>query len=109
MTLEHTRVACITLVLATVLAACGPRPAQVGSAGRSARVSAPNLSLRTLNGGSDEVVMEDGRIEAIPTTFIVDQEGRIYRKHVGYRERTHIEADLQHLLAGGREISGEGS
>jgi peroxiredoxin len=205
LTLEHTRFACTTLILATVLAACGPRSAaEVGRGRGSEPVSAPNLSLRALNGetvrlsdyrgqvmvlnfwatwcppcraeipefahiyrsyrnrkvvvigvsvdgegiervrsfseehdipypvvigdedatlafsrlegiptvlngGSDKVVMESGRIEAIPTTFIVDQEGRIYRKHVGYRERTHIEADLQHLLEGGREISGEGS
>ena len=62
------------------------------------------LSLSRLNGiptsssGGGRVSMDNGNIQAIPTTFIIDREGKIYRKHVGYRERQHLEPELKLLL-----------
>ena len=62
------------------------------------------LSFSRLNGiptsssGGGRVSMDNGNIQAIPTTFIIDREGKIYRKHVGYRERQHLEPELKLLL-----------
>ncbi len=39
-----------------------------------------------------------GGIRGIPTTFVVDQEGRIYKKYVGYRSQEVFEQDIQDLL-----------
>jgi len=57
--------------------------------------------------GSGEVSMENGNIQAIPTTFIIDQEGYITRKHVGYRERSDLEPELKRLLKKGAGVSAE--
>jgi len=39
-----------------------------------------------------------GGIEAIPTTFIIDQEGRIVAKHLGFTEKDEFEKELKPLL-----------
>ena len=52
----------------------------------------------TCSSGGGRVSMDNGNIQAIPTTFIIDREGKIYRKHVGYRERQHLEPELKLLL-----------
>lgn len=40
-----------------------------------------------------------GGINAIPTTFVIDKQGRIYKKYVGYRDYETFEKDVLALLA----------
>jgi thiol-disulfide isomerase/thioredoxin len=42
-----------------------------------------------------------GGVPAIPTTFVIDRGGRIYRKYEGYQERAVFEKDVQELLKEG--------
>lgn len=39
-----------------------------------------------------------GDIEAIPTTFVIDTEGRIVDKHVGFTEKAEFEKEIAPLL-----------
>ncbi len=39
-----------------------------------------------------------GGIEALPTTFVIDREGRIARTHVGLVSKSDYESDIQQLL-----------
>ncbi len=47
---------------------------------------------------SVQVVQDYGGIEGIPTTFLIDPKGRIYRKYVGYRPRQVWEQHILELL-----------
>jgi len=49
--------------------------------------------------GNPEVAQSYGGIQYIPTTFIVDKEGQIYRKYVGYTDMATLEADVKVLMA----------
>ena len=48
--------------------------------------------------GSAKVVTEFGQIHAIPTTFIVDKEGNIAKRHVGYLPKPLFEKLIKDLL-----------
>ena len=48
--------------------------------------------------GDETIVSAFGGIEGIPATFIIDREGRIVRKHVGYAPKAEFEADIKPLL-----------
>lgn len=48
---------------------------------------------------SPKVVEDYGGIQGIPTTFVIDQQGNIYKKYVGYRPRQVWEEDVTTLLA----------
>lgn len=39
-----------------------------------------------------------GGIEVVPTTFIIDREGRIVKKHVGLTDQSEFEAEIRPLL-----------
>jgi thiol-disulfide isomerase/thioredoxin len=39
-----------------------------------------------------------GPIEGIPTTFVIDQKGRIYKSYTGYRDKSVFENDIKALL-----------
>jgi peroxiredoxin len=39
-----------------------------------------------------------GGISGIPTTFVLDKSGRIYKKYVGYRPKSTFEEDIKKLL-----------
>ena len=39
-----------------------------------------------------------GPIRSIPTTFIIDKDGKIVKMYIGYREKTVFEADIKELL-----------
>jgi len=41
---------------------------------------------------------EYGPIAGIPTTFVVGQNGKIYKKYIGYREKGIFEEDIKNLL-----------
>ena len=48
---------------------------------------------------SNQSVTEDyGGIRGIPTTFVIDREGRIVEKFVGYRDKEVFESAIQKLL-----------
>lgn len=50
-----------------------------------------------VNGDYDVRTMFGG-IRAVPTTFLINQEGKIYKTYLGYREKQVIEEDIQTLL-----------
>ena len=47
--------------------------------------------------GDRSLAREYGGIRAIPTTFVLDQDGRIYRKYVGYRAKEVFLQDFMNL------------
>ncbi len=47
---------------------------------------------------NQQVIANYGGIPAIPTTFIIDQEGNIVDKVVGYREESYFENQIKQLL-----------
>ena len=51
--------------------------------------------------GNIETVQAFGNIQSIPTTFVIDQEGFIIKKYVGYRPESVFEADIRALLKSG--------
>lgn len=48
--------------------------------------------------GNEEVGDLYGGIQAIPTTFIVDKNGSIRKKYIGYNEKDVFEKDIKELL-----------
>lgn len=48
--------------------------------------------------GEDKVYDLYGGINAIPTTFIVDKDGNLVRKYMGYKEKGVFEQDIKELL-----------
>ena len=39
-----------------------------------------------------------GKIEGIPTTFVIDPHGKILKRHVGYTAKTIFEAEIKDIL-----------
>jgi peroxiredoxin len=56
------------------------------------------VNYRTLL-GTDLVAQQFGGVDALPTTFVIDREGRIAATHVGLVGRSEYERDIQALLA----------
>ncbi len=48
--------------------------------------------------GNDSVAAAYGGVRSIPTTFVIDREGRIVRKFVGYRDKEVFETVVKELL-----------
>lgn len=48
--------------------------------------------------GNNGVAKSFGGIRGIPTTFVIDKAGRIYKKYVGYRPLDFFKRDLKSLL-----------
>ena len=48
--------------------------------------------------GSDSVESAYGGIEALPTTFVIDQEGRIVSSHIGLVNKDDYVKEIQNLL-----------
>lgn len=48
--------------------------------------------------GDEKIVSAFGGVEGIPTTFVIDREGKIIRKHVGYTAKAEFEAEIKPLL-----------
>ena len=56
-------------------------------------------SIPTVHGfGMEEPSIANGTVQMMPTTFMIDRAGKIYRKHVGPRDREMLEPDLRMLL-----------
>jgi len=49
--------------------------------------------------GDDNVTKSFGDVKSSPVTLVIDKEGNIYRKHVGYKSRYTYEADVKLLLS----------
>lgn len=47
---------------------------------------------------NEDVIAKLGRPSGIPTTYVIDQSGNIYKKYVGYKEKSVFEADIKALL-----------
>ena len=48
---------------------------------------------------SEQAEKAFGGIVGLPTTFVLDRSGKVYKSYVGEVERTELEADIQSLLA----------
>jgi thiol-disulfide isomerase/thioredoxin len=48
--------------------------------------------------GNEKVVEAYGGIYAIPTTFVIDRQGRIVSRHIGYDDKAVFEKEIQALL-----------
>jgi len=48
--------------------------------------------------GNQQVGELYGGVRSIPTTFVIDREGTISKRYVGYREKSVFESDLKELL-----------
>jgi peroxiredoxin len=56
------------------------------------------VNYRTLL-GNDMVAQQFGGVDALPTTFLLDRDGRIASTHVGLVSKSDYENDIQALLA----------
>ncbi len=48
--------------------------------------------------GDDRVNQMYGPVRSIPTTFIIDREGNIVKKYIGFRPKSTFEEDIRKLL-----------
>ena len=53
--------------------------------------------------GNDEVATQYGGVDALPTTFLIDREGKIAGVHQGLVSKSEIEHGIEQLLQGGAE------
>lgn len=60
-------------------------------------VSRIGINYRVLM-GDDVVAQLYGGVDSLPTTFLIDREGRIARVHIGLVSRSSYERDLKELL-----------
>ena len=56
-------------------------------------INYPNAML------NEDFLMGYQGIQSIPTTFVIDKEGKIYKKYIGARSRAVFESDIKALLA----------
>jgi len=59
--------------------------------------------------GNDDVAQLFGGVEALPTTFLIDREGRIASVHIGLSGKRDFENGIQELLETSRSASGDSS
>jgi len=72
-------------------------------------VAAMNVNYRTLL-GDDSIAELFGGIDALPTSFLIDREGKVASMHFGLINKSIYENEIQELLSaqpgGGRRASG---
>ncbi len=68
--------------------------------GRNAVIKfSKEYKINYLGAFATQKILDDyGPISGIPTTFVIDQQGRIYRTYVGYRDKSVFENDIKTLL-----------
>ena len=49
--------------------------------------------------GAQQLAQQYGGIRGIPTTFLIDKQGKIAKKYVGYQDKAVFEKEIQVLLA----------
>jgi thiol-disulfide isomerase/thioredoxin len=47
---------------------------------------------------SDSLQSTFGGIDALPTTFIIDRQGRLMKKHIGFTDKSEFESEIRPLL-----------
>lgn len=47
---------------------------------------------------NNKVIKDYGNIQSIPTTFVIDRDGKIIFKHVGFTEKSVFESQIKSLL-----------
>jgi thiol-disulfide isomerase/thioredoxin len=47
---------------------------------------------------NEEIINGFGGISSIPTTFLIDKNGNVFKKYVGYQEKSVFENDIKTLL-----------
>lgn len=52
----------------------------------------------TLVFGNREICQQYGGIRYIPTTFIIDRQGNVAKKHIGYASKETFEREIKELL-----------
>jgi thiol-disulfide isomerase/thioredoxin len=62
------------------------------------RFAVDNGMNYTLVMGDEKVQADYGGIRGIPTTFVIDREGRLIKKYIGMRPKAVFEADITALL-----------
>ena len=60
-------------------------------------ITAKKVNYRVMM-GDDSIANLSGGVESLPTTFILDRDGRIARTHVGLVSKSEYENDIQELL-----------
>ncbi|MEE2752770.1 MAG: TlpA disulfide reductase family protein [Candidatus Latescibacterota bacterium] len=74
-------------------------PITVGSFEEMENIWSEVEAIPTVHGVGDKPsVLSNGSVQMIPTTFLIDRMGKIYRKHVGPRDRETLEPDLRVLM-----------
>ncbi|MGA7414692.1 MAG: TlpA disulfide reductase family protein [Bryobacteraceae bacterium] len=72
----------------------------------------PYLSERKVNYrillGNDSVTQLYGGVDSLPTTFVIDKDGRIASAHVGLVGKNEYAGEIQALLKGGQETAAAG-
>jgi thiol-disulfide isomerase/thioredoxin len=48
--------------------------------------------------GNEKIAEKYGGIVALPTTFVIDRQGRIVNQHIGYDDKAVFEKEIQSLL-----------
>jgi peroxiredoxin len=48
--------------------------------------------------GNEKIISDYGGIEAIPTTFIIDRQGKVVTVHQGFTDKETFEAEIRPLL-----------
>ena len=56
--------------------------------------------------GTEEISQQYGGVEALPTTFILDREGRIASRHVGLVSKSDYQNEIVHLLDAPKRTAG---
>jgi thiol-disulfide isomerase/thioredoxin len=74
-------------------------PIAVGSFEEMEKIWSKVETIPTVHGFGDEPsALSNGSVQMMPTTFMIDRMGKIYRKHVGPRDRKTLEPDLRVLM-----------
>lgn len=74
-------------------------PVAMGAFETVEQIWGPLADIPTVHGfGSEAPAPANGTVQMMPTTFVIDRSGRIYRKHVGPRDRETLEPELRKLM-----------
>lgn len=55
--------------------------------------------------GDDMVAQQYGGVESLPTSFLIDRDGKIAAVHVGLVSKSEYQRDIEHLLNSGKKAA----